>query len=67
MPNHRKRNQLTIEEHQMNEMVNAIQQVVSIENVKARKDVIKIITEGVEAGTNPADILCNVLDWCGNE
>ena len=39
---------MSIEEQQLNEMVNAIQQVVNIEGVKARKDVINIITKGVE-------------------
>jgi hypothetical protein len=57
---------MTIEEQQLNEMVNAIQQVVNIEGVKARKDVINIITAGVESKQNPADILVSVLDWCGN-
>jgi hypothetical protein len=57
---------MSIEEQQLNEMVNAIQQVVNIEGVKARKDVINIITKGVENKENPADILVSVLDWCGN-
>jgi len=54
------------EDQQLNEMVNAIQQVVNIEGVKARKDVINIITKGVENKENPSDILIQVLDWCGN-
>ena len=66
MPNHRKRNNMTHSEQQLDEMVNAIQQVVNIEGVKARKDVINIITKGVENKENPSDILIQVLDWCGN-
>ena len=54
------------ETQQLDEMVNAIQQVVNIEGVKARKDVMKIVSDGVENGTNPTDILIKVLDWCGN-
>jgi hypothetical protein len=57
---------MSIEEHQLDEMVNAIQQVVNIESVKARKDVINIITAGIENKENPSDILVSVLDWCGN-
>lgn len=57
---------MSIEEQQLNEMVNAIQQVVNIEGVKARMDVINIITAGVSNKDNPADILVSVLDWCGN-
>jgi hypothetical protein len=57
---------MSIEDQQLNEMVNAIQQVVNIEGVKARKDVINIITKGVENKENPSDILIQVLDWCGN-
>ena len=57
---------MTNAEHQLDEMVNAIVQVVNIEGVKARKDVINIITAGVESKQNPSDILISVLDWCGN-
>jgi hypothetical protein len=57
---------MTNAEHQLDEMVNAIVQVVNIEGVKARKDVINIITKGVENKENPSDILISVLDWCGN-
>jgi hypothetical protein len=57
---------MSIEDQQLNEMVNAIQQVVNIEGIKARKDVISIITAGVESKQNPTDILVSVLDWCGN-
>jgi hypothetical protein len=57
---------MTHSEQQLDEMVNAIQQVVNIEGVKARKDVINIITKGVENKENPSDILIQVLDWCGN-
>jgi hypothetical protein len=57
---------MTHSEQQLDEMVNAIQQVVNIEGVKARKDVINIITKGVENKENPSDILISVLDWCGN-
>jgi hypothetical protein len=57
---------MTNAEHQLDEMVNAIVQVVNIEGIKARKDVINIITKGVENKENPSDILVSVLDWCGN-
>jgi hypothetical protein len=57
---------MTNAEHQLDEMVNAIVQVVNIEGVKARKDVINIINAGVESKQNPSDILISVLDWCGN-
>jgi hypothetical protein len=57
---------MTNAEHQLDEMVNAIVQVVNIEGVKACKDVINIINAGVESKQNPSDILISVLDWCGN-
>jgi hypothetical protein len=55
------------EQHQLDEMVNAIAQVINVESVKARKEVIKIIGDGVDANNNPSDILIKVLEWCGNE
>jgi hypothetical protein len=48
-------------------MVHAIAQVINVESVKARKEVIKIIGDGVDANNNPSDILIKVLEWCGNE
>ena len=66
MPNHRKRNNMSIEDQQLNEMVNAIQQVVNVQDIKARQEVLNLIGTGLNADKNPAEILSSVLDWCGN-
>lgn len=53
-------------ELQLDEMVNAIQQVVNVQEFKSRKQVLDLIQTGVDSNKNPAEILSIVLDWCGN-
>lgn len=50
-------------EHQADELVKAFSDLINIENTKARLDVFSIIQDGHDKGLNPADILCEVLDW----
>jgi hypothetical protein len=57
---------MSIEDQQLNEMVNAIQQVVNVQDIKARQEVLNLIGTGLNADKNPAEILSSVLDWCGN-
>ena len=54
------------EEHQLDEMVNALQQVVNNEHIKTRKKVMSIVQAGIEAKKDSTKILMEVLDWCGN-
>lgn len=54
------------EQHQLDEMVNAIQQVVNNEHIKTRKKVMSIVQAGIEAEKDSTKILMEVLDWCGN-
>ena len=54
------------EQHQIDEMVNAIQQVVNNEHIKTRKKVMSIVQAGIEAEKDSTKILMEVLDWCGN-
>jgi len=57
---------MSIEDQQLNEMVNAIQQVVNVQDIKARQEVLNLIGTGLNEDKNPAEILSSVLDWCGN-
>jgi hypothetical protein len=54
------------EQHQLDEMVNALQQVVNNEHIKTRKKVMSIVQAGIEAEKDSTKILMEVLDWCGN-
>ena len=54
------------DQHQLDEMVNAIQQVVNNEHIKTRKKVMSIVQAGIEAEKDSTKILMEVLDWCGN-
>ena len=56
----------TPDQHQLDEMVNAIQQVVNNEHIKTRKKVMSIVQAGIEAEKDSTKILMEVLDWCGN-
>jgi hypothetical protein len=56
----------TPEQHQLDEMVNALQQVVNNEHIKTRKKVMSIVQAGIEAEKDSTKILMEVLDWCGN-
>ena len=53
-------------DHQLDEMVNALQQVVNNEHIKTRKKVMSIVQAGIEAEKDSTKILMEVLDWCGN-
>ena len=52
-------------DHQLEELTKAIEQTINIEYHKARIEIVNIIKNGMEKGTNPASILGEVLDWCG--
>jgi hypothetical protein len=54
------------EQHQLDEMVNALQQVVNNEHIKTRKKVMSIVEAGIKAEKDSTKILMEVLDWCGN-
>lgn len=57
---------MTHSEQQLDEMITAIQQVINVQDFKARKEVLNLIEHGVNNKDNPAQILSTVLDWCGN-
>jgi hypothetical protein len=69
MPNHRKRNPLSNEEQQLDEMVNAIQQVIGVSEHKAKLDakreVIDIINKGLDKNHMPMTILHELANWAG--
>ncbi len=58
---------MTMLTHQVEELTRAISQVVNTEATKARIEVMKIVSTGIENNNNPADILVNILDWCKGE
>jgi hypothetical protein len=61
---------MTNEEHQLDEMVNAIQQVTAVSESKgillAKQEVIKLINEGLDKNQMPMTILHNLANWAGN-
>lgn len=54
---------MTVLTHQVEELTRAISQVINTENTKARLEVFRVIEAGQAASKNPAEILCDVLDW----
>ena len=58
---------MTILTHQVEELTRAISQVINTEHTKARLEAFKIIEAGHNASKNPADILCDILDWCNGD
>jgi hypothetical protein len=61
---------MTNEEHQLNEMVDAIQQVTAISETKgiiiAKREVVDIINTGLENKDSWHVILTKVIDWAKN-
>ena len=49
--------------HQVEELKNAVGQLINVERTKAKLDVFTIIKDGKEAGRSPYDILTQVLNW----
>ena len=60
---------MTKEDHQLDEMVNAIQQVTAISEKKARletqKEVVDLINDGLDKNLMPMTILHNIANWAG--
>jgi hypothetical protein len=60
---------MTNEEHQLDEMVNAIQQVTAVSESKgkliAKQEVIKLINEGLDKNHMPMTILSTLANWAG--
>jgi hypothetical protein len=58
---------MTKEEHQLDELVNAIQQVADISQKKgiiiAKREVVDIIDKGLDNKDSWHDILTKVIDW----
>jgi vacuolar-type H+-ATPase subunit E/Vma4 len=71
MPNHRKRNTLSNEEQQLDEMVNALQQVIGVSEHKARletqQEVVKLIKDGLDKNHSPFTILSDLTIWAGGK
>ena len=59
---------MTKEEHQLDELVNAIQQVADISQKKgviiAKREVVDIIDAGLNNENSFQVILTQVIDWC---
>jgi hypothetical protein len=59
---------MTNEEHQLDEMVNAIQQVTAVSETKgiilAKQQVINIIENGIDSDKNWHEIIIDVMAWC---
>lgn len=57
-------------EHQLDEMVNAIQQVTNISEhkgrIQAKREAIAIITDGVNNKADDSLILQQLITWAGN-
>lgn len=54
-------------QHQTEELIQAFSNLINVENTKARLDVYTIINNGHEAGKQPTDILCDLLEWVKGE
>jgi hypothetical protein len=61
---------MTKEEHQLDELVNAIQQVAAISQKKgviiAKREVVDIINKGLDNKHSWHVILTKVIDWAKN-
>jgi len=62
---------MTNPEHQLDEMVNAIQQVIAVSEHKSRlttqQEVIKLINDGLDKNHSPFTILSNLTNWAGGK
>lgn len=62
---------MTKEDHQLDEMVNAIQSVIGVSEHKgtiaAKQQVIKIINDGLDKNFMPMTILHNLANWAGGD
>jgi hypothetical protein len=62
---------MTKEDHQLDEMVNAIQSVIGVSETKGRiaaqQEVIALINSGLDKGFMPMTILHNLANWAGGE
>ena len=59
------------EQHQLDEMVNAIQQVIGVSEHKGRlaaqQEVVKLINDGLDKNHMPMTILHNIANWAGGK
>jgi cell fate (sporulation/competence/biofilm development) regulator YlbF (YheA/YmcA/DUF963 family) len=58
---------MTKEEHQLDEMVTALHQVINVSEVKAtiqaKREVVEIINNGLDNNNSFQVILTQVIDW----
>ena len=59
------------EKHQLDEMVNALQQVIGVSEHKGRlaaqQEVVKLINDGLDKNHMPMTILHNIANWAGGK
>ena len=59
---------MTKEKHQLDELVNAIQQVSDVSQkkgvIQAKQEVVRIIDAGLDNNNSFQVILTQVIDWC---
>jgi hypothetical protein len=59
------------EQHQLDEMVNALQQVIGVSEHKGRlaaqQEVVKLINDGLDKNHMPMTILHNIANWAGGK
>lgn len=58
---------MTNTEHQLNEITDALRQVIAIEQIKAKQQVITIIATELENSTSPHQILNELVNWATGE
>lgn len=47
----------------LDEMTNAIQQTIQLEQTKAKTEVLRMVNTGLESGKTTTAILASILDW----
>jgi hypothetical protein len=61
---------MTKEQHQLDELVNAIQQVADISNkkgiIQAKQEVVAIIDKGLDNKDSWQVMLTKIVDWANN-
>jgi hypothetical protein len=61
---------MTKEEHQLDEMVNAIQQVTAVSETKgmvmAKREVMALIDAAIDNDAHALDIIDMIIEWAGN-
>ena len=61
---------MTKEEHQLDEMVNAIQQVTAVSETKgmvmAKREVMALIDAAIDTDAHALDIIDMIIEWAGN-